>query len=527
MTSQLTQADLMALVESSRELFSQIEREDLIQRILSKAGVLTDSLDSSIILYNEQRKSLYFAGATGDNATFLLETFGRASMEQVGLESLAGEVFESGTSQIINDVTQDSRHNKVIDNILKKYTQSMVCVPLQAGGERFGVMQLLNKRTGSYTERDKIILENFAEQAAMAIRNVRMVEDLVRYMGLYESFDDKTGTVELIKELNRPVHSEKMTIMFVDMRGFARLCQELKNPERLQQVLSDFLNMFIEEIIRHKGIVNKFLGDGLLSFFRGHNHERRAVFSAFRITEQFSGIKEEWDKQSNIPLFFLDVGIGLATDNVLIGSIGGKKRRDFTVIGNAVNLAARFEQLARGGKQILADYNTYSAVKDIVEKVLKPETLELKKSDQTHGQFYKKYHIKPKRITTKANVQVFLSHNSRDKTAVRKVAKELKSHGIRVWLDEEDLIPGRPWQEAIEEIIKTANSVAVLVGKDGIGPWEIPEMRIGISEFVKRKMPVIPVLLPGAPDQPNLLEHEAHFSGCIHHTLYPQCFHRY
>ncbi|HYU33388.1 MAG TPA: TIR domain-containing protein [Thermoanaerobaculia bacterium] len=99
---------------------------------------------------------------------------------------------------------------------------------------------------------------------------------------------------------------------------------------------------------------------------------------------------------------------------------------------------------------------------------------------------------------------VFLSHNSKDKPAVRKLAEALRSRGLKVWLDEWELVPGRPWQEALEEVIETTGSSAVLVGKDGLGPWQDEEMRGCLSEFVSRKLPVIPVLLPDAPAVPNL-----------------------
>ncbi len=99
---------------------------------------------------------------------------------------------------------------------------------------------------------------------------------------------------------------------------------------------------------------------------------------------------------------------------------------------------------------------------------------------------------------------VFLSHNSKDKSTVRQLVQALQDRGLRVWLDEEQLMPGRPWQEALEEIIQTTRTAAVLVGKDGLGPWEIPEMRACLSEFVSRRLPVIPVLLPDAPTKPEL-----------------------
>ena len=99
---------------------------------------------------------------------------------------------------------------------------------------------------------------------------------------------------------------------------------------------------------------------------------------------------------------------------------------------------------------------------------------------------------------------VFLSHNSQDKPIVRKLAQALKSYDLRVWLDEEQLVPGHPWQEALETIIQTTQAAVVLIGESGLGPWEDPEMRACLTEFVKRKLPVIPVLLPGTLAAPRL-----------------------
>lgn len=99
---------------------------------------------------------------------------------------------------------------------------------------------------------------------------------------------------------------------------------------------------------------------------------------------------------------------------------------------------------------------------------------------------------------------VFLSHNSKDKPAVREIAEALRNRGLRPWLDEWELVPGRLWQEALEEIIQTVKAAAVLVGRDGMGSWENPEMRACLEEMVRRQLPVIPVLLPGASAEPDL-----------------------
>jgi hypothetical protein len=99
---------------------------------------------------------------------------------------------------------------------------------------------------------------------------------------------------------------------------------------------------------------------------------------------------------------------------------------------------------------------------------------------------------------------VFLCHNSKDKGQVRRLATALTDARVRPWLDEWHLVPGRPWQKALERVIRRIPAVAVLIGREGIGPWSDVEMRAFLVEAVNRKVAVIPVLLPGAPAKPRL-----------------------
>jgi hypothetical protein len=98
----------------------------------------------------------------------------------------------------------------------------------------------------------------------------------------------------------------------------------------------------------------------------------------------------------------------------------------------------------------------------------------------------------------------FLSHNSKDKPAVRALKQALDAQGLRCWLDEEQLRPGLPWQSLLEQGIKGSGSVAVCVAADGLGPWEDEEMQGALRLAVRDSRPVIPVVLPGAPAQPEL-----------------------
>lgn len=110
------------------------------------------------------------------------------------------------------------------------------------------------------------------------------------------------------------------------------------------------------------------------------------------------------------------------------------------------------------------------------------------------------------RISPRMNksFDLFLSHNSKDKPAVRKLAKRLEKYGLRSWLDEKDLRPGLPFQEALEEAMRTTRAAAVCVGGHGLGPWQRPEVRACLSQMVERGQPVIPVLLAGAPEKPDI-----------------------
>jgi hypothetical protein len=99
---------------------------------------------------------------------------------------------------------------------------------------------------------------------------------------------------------------------------------------------------------------------------------------------------------------------------------------------------------------------------------------------------------------------VFLSYNTKDQGQAVKLAEGLLSVGIRPWLDVWDLVPGRPWQKALQRAITRVKSAVVCVGASHIGPWQDHEVAAFIRKFVKRGAAVIPVLLPGARRQSKL-----------------------
>jgi TIR domain len=99
---------------------------------------------------------------------------------------------------------------------------------------------------------------------------------------------------------------------------------------------------------------------------------------------------------------------------------------------------------------------------------------------------------------------VFMCHNSEEKDSIREMNRRLVKSGIKTWLDEEQLPPGRIWQELLEEQIASIKTAAVFVGNSGIGPWQNMEIRTFLQECLRRRCPVIPVILPECSNVPAL-----------------------
>jgi adenylate cyclase len=354
---------------------------------------------------------------------------------------------------------------------------------LTAVGERLGVMQVLNKRSGAYMPRDLHLLQQFATQAAIAIRNARLIQSLLAHMGLYASPELRRGVVELTQQSREPMRTELLTVLFADMRGFTQFSQRINSPNEIQKCLDEFLSILAKEVLGKGGVVNKFLGDGVLAFFREKDHPIRAVRCAFARLAAFQPLRVRWDETIAAELDFLDIGIGIGivTDTVMIGTIGSDRVRDFTAIGTPVILAAAFEKLARGGKRILVDQRTYTSVKDLVDAETLPP-YKLRKSDQEIGVPYKQYHLM--RLRPEIWTKVFISHNRNDRGFVKeKLIDALRYHGIDTWYSGDDIRGGEAWVQSIHNGLKECEWVVVVVSQNSAGaPWVHEEINIAAAE---------------------------------------------
>jgi adenylate cyclase len=146
----------------------------------------------------------------------------------------------------------------------------------------------------------------------------------------------------------------QICVMFLDIRDFTQFAQA-RRPDQVVELLNTTFAFMIEAIDRHHGIINKFLGDGFLALFGAPLDDPDAARNAVAAARE---ILCEIDRRGQDGGDWrLRVGIGLASGQAVTGNVGSPRRKEFTVIGEVVNLAARLEQLNKelGSRLLVSD----------------------------------------------------------------------------------------------------------------------------------------------------------------------------
>lgn len=487
--SKLDAAKLQALLDGVDRLNSTLSMDTLLDHILAVGQELTGSQAGSVILHDEKQDDLYFAAASGPTANDV-----RNIRIPLG-KGKAGMVFARGLSLVENDLND---HYKAVDDKTHFVTQSMVYVPLVFASKCYGVLQLLNKQTASgaepYDRADLELTQRLAVQATIAIRNARLFERMLASSGLYAEPEHRRDLVPLVIGEKTSALVEVATILFVDMRGFSKFCLAVSNnPTRIQTYLNQFFGALAEAVLANCGIVNKFLGDGLLALFRGPEASARAVQCAFCMRDKFSVLHRKWQDEINSDIGFLDIGVGIASDEVTIGAVGDDKVSDFTIIGNAVNLAAALEHEARDGKRVLCDNRTFRAVQSFVADVKGPYPYRMAKADTQ----FLIYDLRGLRSAQKAG-KIFICHAHADIERIKAlIIPCLERHGFDAFLAEASIEVGTKWDQAIGTAIKACDYFLVVVSKNALSSSPVSdEVHYALSlEQEKGRTWIMPVLL--------------------------------
>ncbi len=155
-----------------------------------------------------------------------------------------------------------------------------------------------------------------------------------------------------------------ITVLFADITGFSAISEQLA-PEELVDVINDYFSIAALAINNHEGIIDKFMGDAVMALFNTQlnpqeDHGRRAVCAALEMQAALA----EFQKNLS-PRRCLYFGFGIHTGEAVVGNVGSSFRKDFTALGDAVNLAKRIEENA-SENEIVISQSLYDAVRDFV-----------------------------------------------------------------------------------------------------------------------------------------------------------------
>jgi adenylate cyclase len=167
------------------------------------------------------------------------------------------------------------------------------------------------------------------------------------------------STIDMIKSKATASASQRkrLTMLFSDVRGFTRFAEQ-RQPEEAVEWLNRCLGLQAHLVRKHNGDIDKFVGDAVFALFGGEDMAFDAVRCAVEIQRQM----ETLEVPGSVGL---EVGIGIVTGEVILGSIGSHDRLDYTVVGNQVNLCSRLSAMA-GPREILIADSTFALVRDLV-----------------------------------------------------------------------------------------------------------------------------------------------------------------
>lgn len=280
------------------------------------------------------------------------------------------QVVNTGKPVLVNDLdSQISRLSPRSQKFAKLLgSKSFVAVPVMGSdGRVLGVLAVDQYKTNRViTLSDTDVLMTLSEYLGSTINRARMVEQLqqslqisregallqLRLREIFQKFVPSDIALSLAqlkdpKDLSEALQTNvkrvNAAILFFDIAGFSRMAQGL-NPERVVELLNVVFRRLEPLVSRYGGIVDKFTGDGFLAVFQDPEGATKACSSALQIVAEIPAVCEEL-LSKNLP--GIAGGVGINYGPVILGNVGSEARLNFTVIGEAVNLAARLESLTR------------------------------------------------------------------------------------------------------------------------------------------------------------------------------------
>lgn len=334
-----------SLARLARELISADSADQVLERVVA---IAFDALpiDRGFLLLSDESGHLACEIARfGDRVEL------RPSAEVPVSKTMLEAVMRERVALVTYDAMSDGRLAGG-ESIRMHQIRAAMCAPLWSGERIVGVMQVDSPfQVGSFAERDLDFLTTLSNFAAVAIESARNAERAQHERSMrnrLERYHSPSVIEEVLRAeegAGRRVRAAEASVLFADLVGFTPIA-ETSPPEEVVYLLDAFLDLAVEAVFDAGGTLDKFIGDCVMAFFGApveqEDHALRAVRAGIDIQRRLA----EWNSErtrSSLPT--LAVRIAVNSGPVLVGDIGSRRRVDYTVLGNTVNVAARLEAL--------------------------------------------------------------------------------------------------------------------------------------------------------------------------------------
>ncbi len=365
--------ELAALNSVATALCALTDVNSLLARVIDVAKDVMHAEAASLLLLDEAGERLHFQVARGSAGEKL-----KAMTVRIG-QGIAGSVAATGEAELVLDAYADPRFDASYDEHSGVRTASLLAVPVKVKDEIIGVAEVINKVGGARFDRDDLVLfESLVAAIGVALENARlfdekqaMAEELREALEQERRLSiekEKMGAYiprHVVDEISRNREkklalggkSVTVTVLFSDLKGFTRLSERME-PQRVIDFINTYMTAMTEVIEAQDGIIDKFIGDGIMAIFTeqegGDDHAVRAARAGVELQGRLNELRARW-RESRPELCELAMRVGINTGEVVSGNIGSTTRMDYTVVGDNVNVAARIESVCEPGSVFVSE----------------------------------------------------------------------------------------------------------------------------------------------------------------------------
>jgi class 3 adenylate cyclase len=206
---------------------------------------------------------------------------------------------------------------------------------------------------------DKIEYSSSLKEMNELIESTRSMKAGLQSFRKYVPADLVRQLIEAKQEAVVGGQRRNITVFFSDVAGFTTISESL-TPNELTAQLSEYFSVMTEVISKHKGTVDKYIGDAVMAFWGApvamENHAELACLAALECQKRCAELNLKWQREGKQPFI---TRIGINSGEIIVGNMGSSQRLNYTIIGDEVNLASRLEGLNRSyGTQIMVSQNT-------------------------------------------------------------------------------------------------------------------------------------------------------------------------